>query len=695
MDTTEAPYVTSNMKKAAPDDVACYINRFNTARDADRENRLRGVRNTAAYLNDLVPQHLKAALIEDGRASQSFNILFPIIQGHVGNVLMNWFDPKFVPREDDPIDATEALAKVYLANKEYYNYKASAKTCFENGYVYRGVEMLEVHKPTQNPRTWGIGFKSLRSDHVTFDPNVYSDRIHRDSKEAWITHFLSPKKIIQTFQGPKNDVERDLLLRLQRDEAKALSYDLPTNLLYDMADQARLGSNYRVVEWLHIENERVVRQFLRTGVELPQTGYAIGSMEDTAHKQQWAASFGIELNDDMVFSTQEWKPVLYTTTFCPDLGIVLENRKDFRQLNGHLPLYCWSFVQKNGMSLGLADYLWDILQNFNARQLAKTKIITKSMVGGKPYFREDMFSGDPERLAQAIEDFTDVSKPLVIPEDAPPVPESFGIVRGEQVPPSILQDENFLMLLSERIGMLPPALQGRSERSADTGIAIGRKVIEANVMMKSESDSVVQYENDKATDWVKMAIRLYGHPVNMNRGFQSADGETHVTINEFAGYDPAGNEVIRNNISQLKRVNVIICQTKENDFISQARIEKAIGALQAMPPSESNMLTRASFEYTLATNMDHSTDEERERVKRLADKQLEIVEKNASLTLLNLEMQLQSMQGGAPGGQGGSPEGGSPQGRPVGPDEGGEQQVLPRPQPEGRKDVPDPSRLSQ
>jgi hypothetical protein len=643
-----SPYISYSPIHNDPNDTALMLHRYNRAKDADTENRQRGLRNMAAYLNDLLPSYLKNALHREERVEQNFNILMYIIRGHVGNVLMNWFDPKFVGRQDESLDAIESLTKVYMSQKEFYNYKASAMSCYENGYIYRGVEQLMLDRPSSNPREWGLKFVSMRPDLVTFDPNVNGDTISRDSREAWITHFMDPSKIIRIFGLPSNNVEKELLLRLQKDSKEAPAYDMPTRDLYHNLDIQKYGTNCRVVEWLHIEYEKKTVEYLIDGTLIPSSGYEIGTIEDVMFKTEWASQNGYPLSSENILTMQDNVPVLYSTSFMPDHGVMLDDRKDFRQLDGKLPLYAWSFIQKNGMSFGLADYLWDIQQDFNKREIAKTKIITKTPIAGKPWIRRDMFDSARE-FDSALKNYTDPSIPLVIPENAPPVPQGFGIVPGAQFPPSILEDQNFKLALSERIGMLPPALQGRSERSADTGAAIGRKVIEANVMMKQESTTIIQHENDKHEDWVKLAVKLFGHPININRQFQSADGKDVTIINEAVGIDAAGNTITRNNIASLSRINVIISQAKENDFVSQIRLEKAIGGLQVMPPSQTNSLHRAAMEYTIVNNLDFSTDEERERAKRLSDLQLQIVEKDATIKLKMLDAQLQgNMQQGPP-----------------------------------------------
>lgn len=635
-----SPYISSGVFRKDPNDTSIMMHRFNTAKDTDTENRVRGLRNTSSYMNDIVPGYLKSALHRDGRAEQNFNILMPIIRGHVGNVLMNWFDPKFSGRDGDPLDAIEALTKVYLQQKELYNYKQSATSCYENGYLYRGVEQLGLDRPSSNPRRWGLKFTSMLPHRVVFDPNSDGDNISRGSQEAWIGHYMSPSKVIRTFGMPGTSVERDVLRKMQKTEMESPSFEAPTALLYDTLDQRKYSSNMFVVEWLHIEWAKKSVQYLKNGTPLPESGWEIGTMEDVIFKKQWADQRGFELSNDMILTMTEDVPTMYTTTFAPDLAILLEDKKDFRQLNGHLPIYAWSFLQKNGVSLGIADYEWDIIQDFNKREMAKTKIITQTAIAGKMYIRRELFGDDEEAYQRAVREGTDSSKMLEIPDGAPPIPDSFGMLPSAQTPPSILQDENFKMMLADKVGMLPPILQGRSEKSADSGVSLGRKSIEANTMMKQETVTIVQHENDKHEDWLILGTKLFGNPVNNNRCFCSSDGKTNITINEAVGIDAVGSTVMRNHIGALKRPNVTISQAKENDFIRQVRLETAVGSLQAMIPSDTNVLHRAAIEYDVATNLDFSTDEDRERATRLADKQLEIVELKADVEIRNLKYEL-------------------------------------------------------
>lgn len=660
-------------------ELSVYLHDYTSARDAHRTAHLRYIRNRQAYTNDLVSQRLQNNLEKEGRDVQNFPILHHIVRGHLGNIFVNWFDPKWTAREGDPIDAVEALHKVYLANKELYDYKASVYSCLQEGYASGcGVEGLIVDRPTPDPRTWGLKFVSYSPELVDFDPNVYSDQVSRDSKQAWITGFISPKRMLETYNAAHDDILRSLA----RDEERGQEFEEITRTTFADLDKAKLGKNERVVEWMHIENELETKQFLTNGrllgERLPDTGYRINSAEDIAMKQQWATQRGFVLTDDMVTTVRNFSPVMYTTTFCPSLGILLENRKDYRQLNGHLPLYAWSFMQMKGMFWGLIDYGWDIQQDFNKRRLAKTKWLTQTP-GDKPFVRRDMFEGDENALREFIQQWPDPGTPAVLPEGAGVQGQDFGIMNGTQIPTGIFQEEQFLPDFADRILMLPAVLQGRGDRLADSGVAIGRKVVEGQVMQRPESDSVIQHENHKAEDWTILAIKLYGHPSQRNRKFNSGEGN-EIVINEVVDYDPVGSPILRRNIGALKRPRVTISQSRENDYMAQIRRELANGALMAMQPSDTNMLNRAALEYLMVTNMDYANDADKEMAKKLATMQLEIVTRKGEQELQALSGQPQPGPGVPPGANGGAPQGGPPPSGPAAPPSSGPRPPAPPPE---------------
>lgn len=675
-------------------EVGTFLREWNQVRTADNDDRMRGIRNTMAYCSldsGQWPLEMKQDLRMAGREAKQYNFLQYIVRGHCGNVMMNWVDPSWNLREEGPMDAVDALGKVYFANKEHNDFKAETMSCYEDGFAYRGVQELRIIRPTPNPRTWSIGFPHIRSDMVIFDPHNTSDRISRNSQVAWKMSMQTALNMAVTWNRHTDKILEAIVRQDEKEGNRYTAFDL--QMFSNLEHPDLMTNQHLVVEKLWIKQQKVTMRFLRlpNGLPdlinpLPETGYKIGSPEDVAVVQDWALQNGMVLTDEMIAEITDWKKVNWITTVCPSLGILLEDRKDERQLDGHIPLYCWSFIQKRGKSVGLIDLLWDTQQDFNRREMAMTKILTQTPISGKPWVSEDIVREDGDQtLEQVVEEFNDGSKPQVIPGGTP-ADRLMGILPGTNVPSSLFQDLGMKLDLADRIASLPQAMQGMTSRSGESGVHFGRKVIEGSIMNRMPQEWIMQHENDKAEDWTIMGIKLYGHPANVNREFKFNKGQNSVIINHLKGYDEDGREVYENHIGALKRVDVIISQTSENQFMRQARAESSQMSLQSIPPTPTNDIIRAAFECELARNQDFRDEEARSKAEEAADLRYKLAKTQAMVQLKTLEQQLQgpSPQEMLAAGAGrGAPGGGAPQ--PGGPEQ--PEGVAPPSQAPGREPV--------
>lgn len=629
-----------------------FLSQYQKARDADNPDHLRGVRNMMGYMGIEGSQYSDNQLSDlkwDGRFPQTYNFMQYLVRGHGGNVMMNWVDPKFVSHGDNDIDTMESISKIWYSQKELYNYKASAMTTYENGYIYRGIEELVIDKPTSNPRDFGLKFETVRPDMMIFDPSNFTDRISRNARKCWKIPYLTPEQMIDIYPNAKDGILNALVKEVKNNGE---TYEQTDGETFKTLDQNKVGSKYQVVEYYHLEPQKV-RNHFSGPVMLPDSPFPFNSDEDIAFKQAFAVSNGFIIDPDNLVTITSTKEVLWVTTFVPSLGIILEDRKDERQLNGHLPFYTWAYIQKNGKSIGLVDLLWDLQQDFNKREMHKTKIITETPVAGKTWVSEQVAEGNVDKsIEEVVSELTDSSKPLVLPAGLP-ANSMFGVLQGTQVPSAILQDESFKLELANRIASLPLAMQGVTERSGESGIHLGRKVIEGNIMQRMPMEWILQHENDKAEDWVLMVPHVYGGMHNLNRVLKLNGGKDEIILNEMVGTDERGMPVIRNNLSNLDRIEVLITQTKENDFLKQARREIDVAALTAMPPSPTNTNVRAQFEGNLAMNMDFANDEERERTESAVKKSIMVADLTTDLQIKQLQLQINQLDaqaGGVPTG---------------------------------------------
>jgi hypothetical protein len=629
-------------------EISYYAGKYNNAVDADNFHRKRGIRNMMAYMaveDGALAEHLKALLKKEGRNPNTYPFLQLFVRGHVGNYIVNWFNPKFVDKEGDSVDsdaACSAFQKIWYANNDEYNYKRVAIKCIEEGLVYRGIEELVIKKPDSNPRNWNIAFENVRFDTVVFPP-CSSHPISRNAKECWKVVQLTGKQIREIYPHKEDEI----LTRLTTQDDDDIRYEEQNLSANETLNEKKMSSKWTIVEYYHIENEKERKQYYN-GIPIPDSGYSIGTPDDVAFKMAWGLENGILIEDEGLYTVSEYKPCLYLTSFSPDMGIVLDNRKDERQLNGFLPFYAWSYIENWGISVGLVDILFDLQQDINKRELAKTKALTETPINGKTVLSKSIMEEESDdTLTKIVEDLNDSSKPLITP-DGVPIDSIFRIFPGTPINPALFNEITLKSEMADKLASLPLAMQGHSGKSGESGIAIGRKVIEGTLMQKMPLEGIIQHEHDKASDWLTLAPKIYGGRHNINRVFSSGTGETRKTtvINQLAGFDEYGNEVIKVNIEDIKRPQVIITQTKENDYMKQANLEMAVGALTAInasPATGANEPIRAYFESILATSMPFNEDIQKETAEEMARIRMEIAKTSAELVLKQNRMNLESL----------------------------------------------------
>lgn len=655
------PSVIPKLKKLPDDMVAQKLSEYKSAKDADYYDRHRCVwnmRNVCGYGYDAWPDDLQAALRQESRNPQMYNFVQTYVRGIVGNYIMNWFDWKFVDREDDGADvqrAVDALQKIYYSDKDYGKYKYNSEQCIWNGVVYRGIQEMIIDK-SQDPRG-RIMFPSIRPDSVIFDPNNISDDISRKSNVAYKEFYLTPLQMVEYFPHMEKQI-RQKLEDVRMGEQPEMSYD-QSDFSQFLGENIDLGSAKLCVQEYRLVTEKKEKVIdISTQTELPETAFPLGSEEDFMAKKLWAQSKGIDISVGALEIIKVPTKVLYTTVICKELGLCLESRKDERQ-TGYLPLYCWSFLSKHGKSFGVVDYLIDAQQDINKREMAKTKILTQTPIGGKGVIHPLAFGDSVQKRNEIIDNANDPASWIVLSEDAPVGLDLIKWNQGSNVNGSILQDEMQKMDMMARIASVPPAMQGMTERTSESGVLFGRKVIEANTMHKYPMETIVVHEHDKAEDWVTMAIKTYGGETteqrmsNFNRRFfnRKDDGTTDVVeANRPVGIGPNGEDVVEADLTGLKRVEVNISQAKENDYMKQAQRELMMQGMQAMQNS-TNIMAKTMMENRFIETMEYGDQDISEAIKKATQKAMMLAELSTDLAIKNIQMQISPPQQQMPGAQ--------------------------------------------
>lgn len=681
------PNVSIDLKELPSEDLAVHLQEFHSAQKADEPDRKRCVRNMRVALGldaDQWNDSLKSEMMREGRDPKTYNFAQYYVRGLAGNFLMNWFDPKFVDKSGDGKDvswAANAMQVAWYAQKELYNYKDSAASCLWNGLTYRGIEEIVIDRTKESGG--GIRFDSIRPDMILFEQVPSADSIARHSRKAWKKYFLTPEQMIYFFPHLEGQV-RDSLQRMSDSDRSAGETHEPHKIdTFEAGVRSNAwGSKYEVVEYYHLEMEKIEKIIHVSGRELPNFSFDVGSEEDYYAKVLWGASNGLDVNSETIKTVQAWVPVLYVTTWCEALGIILENRKDERQL-GRLPFFDWSFITKYGKSIGAVDLLIDPQEDINKREAAKTKILSQTPIAGKYWAHPEAYGNDIQKKREFDDNFNDASKILHLDEDAPPGVQLFGVLQGNQIPQSVFQDEASKIDFMNRIASLPLAMQGITERSNESGLHLGRKVIEGSVMQRIPVEALIQHENDKAEAWVKLGLQTWQGPMNYNREFKGVGGKPGITVNVFLGYDDEGLTKLENDISSVDRIDVIISQSKENDYMRQAKREMDAAILNSIRPTPTNGAAIAAFVTDLINAADYNDDEQKEKALAAGELYYQLEMENGMAALMaakanrkKAEVALQQLTGqGQP--PMGSPESGTD---PIQPSPAGRGMPGPKPQ---------------
>ncbi len=617
------PHIAPNIQNLTDDEVAVRLSEYDSAKVADDADRARGIRNmmVATGLNyDQWANNwaLLQQMLEEGRGPTAMNFIQFYVRGLVGNFIMNWFDPKFIDNESidrDVLDALAAMQKVYYANKEHYNYKESAINTIWNGVVYRGIEELIIDRSGPDPRGV-VRFESVRPDMVVFDPGNISDHISRNARKAWKRFYLTYAEMVQHFPHMEGRIKDQIRALESMNSTEGEQFEEMQIGSFVDVDLNHYGSKQLCIEGYEIRWEKkAVAIHTETGRQFPDSGHEFGTEEDFLAKVLWGVDNGYDVTPETITTVERNVPILYTVTICRSLGLVLENRKDERQLGEHLPLYAWSFLEKNGKSIGAVDHLVDAQDDLNKRNNHATKVMTSTPIGGKTWIHPDAYGASEQRRQEMIENLTDSAEPLILDEDAPAGVNLFGIVSSPGVNQSLLQDESLKIEYMNKMASLPLAMQGITERSGESGLHLGRKVIEGSVMQRVPTESIVQHENDKAEDWLKIAVPLYRGPQNFNRVFTGGEDSKPVMINQDMGTDILGEPVLQNDVGRIDvdRVDVIVAMAKENDFLRQAKRETDASILQSIQPTATNGAAIAAFVTDLIESSDFSDQRQREK----------------------------------------------------------------------------------
>ena len=609
--------------------------------------RKRLVRNTLATAGidgGMFSQRDLEQLGSQGMSFDGYNLLLKYVKGVSGSFISNYFDPKFSPSSDSEISFNTArlLEEIYISDKDRNGYKISAMQTIWDGLICQGTEEIFIERPVMgDPRTWTIGFRPVRPDSIVFDPGNTANRISRNSTSCMRYNYYNRSQIEQMYPD-KRPAVKEVLEKMMLEEMKTYDHDSDSrNAVLDWNEKHR-NNRYQIVEYYYIEQVRVQTDlYLPEMINIPETEFKYGSAEDTAAKEMWAMKNGYTLKPEYVRKIDDVAPTLMVVVWCPELGIILDEGKDERQLNGHLPFYSWSYMEMNGNPIGLVDALWSSQEDINKREKAKTNWMESAPVQ-KLWYSNKLFGGSSDKARAFAAQGASASRVVEVDGGlAPGLAERYmGITPAPQMPNALNQDESSKFQLMDSISGLTAAMQGRTERSGESGEGFTRKVIEGAVNQKYPRAFLNQHEHDKATDWLMLVPYVYGSDANIGRTFSTPGKRDFITVNKPIGISAEGEYVLENDLSKVERVDVTIGKANESDFAKQAKRESDVQYLGVMTPDGTNAELRTVVQGNLALNMDFTSDEEKKNTEEAVQRANKLGRLRSLVEIRELEVRL-------------------------------------------------------
>ena len=629
-------------------DISTLISDFLSASTADLPNRARRTRNTLAVAgiegSSYNAQDI-AQLIANGAHPDEYPFLQKYARGIAGVFLANGFDPKFAARSEKDLDAVmlSDLTELYMANKDMGSWKVSEVQCIFDGGIYRGVEEIYIERPDiGDPQSWYVSFRPVRSDSIIFDPAINDNRISRSSKRCWRFSYPRLEEIVMMYPGKEEEIKE--YYRAKQHPSQSDVYDKEKsihNAYYDAYESCR-NNKYQVVEFYKIENRRMKRaRYVPTAEDIPLNGEQYGTEKSFEIIGEWLLSNGYSLNKEDIMSFSAIEQVLMITVFIPDLQLVLDQGPDERQLGGHLPFYAWSWLEIDGQSIGVVDSLWSSNRDFHKREQAKTKHFEQTPVA-KGWYHANLFDGNQAEEQKFIQNWSDPSVPVKIPDDIPYGTEkhAFGMIPGGEIPNVFQRDQQDKIAQMDNLSGLTPSMQGSTERSGESARHYTSKVIEGNIQQRVPQEFLIEHKKDKVTDWLKLAPKVYGGLANVNRQFRShKDSKRFITTNEFEGYDNSGKPKLKNDLSKLKRIDVVIGKAPESDIVKLSRRASDIEASQMIAPNAINGEALAILQGNIILNGEFRDESERKRAEEAVERMLELAQLQSEASIAGFKAQ--------------------------------------------------------
>jgi hypothetical protein len=520
---------------------------WTSARESAERERQREFENLRLYAgidNSQWPDELQNFLKNESRGTNwgqfthlgTYNFAKQKINGIGGSLIRNPFDSHYIADESTQAELTMALNEVYMSDKDLMNWNFHRLLAYIQGLIYASVLRMYVRTDTPANPMGNIAIECMPPGSFVIDPSWKSgDTNHLNN--IWTLGWFTGEEIKNKWDVSADLVDHELWLLNNYGE----DYETDT-IRWNRDIPEKHGDRFLVVQHNYMKLEKIEREFD------PTTGIVFWEWMSDEQKVQLAQENGVDSTNIKKLKLKD--RIEYVYTFAPALTTafpIYEGKEEFQV--GRLKYFPFTTEWVNGKAAPMLEQLRDAQVEIN-ESMATMSLAAKTAVTSGVYADEAMFGMDKQKMDEFEQNRGNPRYVAWLKAGASRAfPNGIGQIVKQPIPADVFNITNLMIDLMDRLVPQPPATEGRTERSGESGVLFEYKVEVARTMQTVLFAGIRQLENNLGDAYFFLAKQLY---CKGRRRFTNAQGTKETIINEPV-ITPEGEITIRNDFSGLAR----------------------------------------------------------------------------------------------------------------------------------------------
>jgi len=553
-----------------------------------------------------------ALLQSERRPVNTYNLVQNRVDTAVGILRQNPFTAKFEPKDPDKALPVNIANDLFLYEKDRGNWDKEEIMFLVSGMVYKGVAEL-----THDYNTSEYGNLSWMCHNpmlVWEDPNWTSSNI-RDLQYLFKAAWMTAEQIKDRFKK-KNDEIQSAIDSLREG---GIDYD---DTIQKSADRTadfydNRNGQYRVIEMQYLVSDgKWIIMDMDTGKELAIAGENVRQALITDNPERYKRIFRKEC-------------VAKTISICPALGHdLILSEGDHPVQVGHLPWFFWSYKDLWGERQGLVDLLHDAQTTMNKRE-SSFLYWEQMAANGSNIIDVTMFPDEQERR-RLQEDMNKPGQSFMAEGNGRSIREAVAPITRGEMPDHLLTGSDRMTNFMDQVANTSSVIRGQANGANQTGKHFQVSLSQALVPFETLNATLQTVWHERAEAFLVAARTFYAGPPMRIRDVKT--GRT-LYLNKRS-YTQEGEPIIENDVSELKRYDVMIIQSNQGAVKRQQFLEQTMQMLQLI----TNPLARSFIESKLPEYMDIS-EEDREAFRAVSAKALMLQDAQVDAQLAQLKGQ--------------------------------------------------------